>query len=36
MMDNGIIDEKILDGLYFMTKYMPDMGSEIYVNCRRK
>ena len=34
MMDKGIIDKKLLDGLYKMEKYMPDMGSEIYVNIR--
>lgn len=34
MMKKGIIDEKVLDGLYAMVKYMSDLGSEIYVNCR--
>lgn len=36
MMDEGIIDERVLDGLYSMTKYMPELGSEIYVNCRKQ
>lgn len=31
---NGIINEKLLDGLYKMTKYMPELGSEIFVNVR--
>lgn len=34
---SNIIDDKLLDGLYNMVKYIiPDMGSEIYVNCRLK
>ena len=33
MMDYGIIDHDILDGLYKMTEYMPGFGSEIYINC---
>lgn len=32
MMQQNIIDEKVLDGLYSITKYMPQFGSEIYVN----
>lgn len=32
MIDNKIIDEKVLDGLFKMIKYMPGLGSEIYVN----
>ena len=31
----GIINEYVLDGLYNLTKYMPQFGSEIYVNCVR-
>ena len=31
--DNNIIDKKILDGLFGMTTYFPDLGSEIFVNC---
>jgi len=30
LIENGIIDIKVLDGLYNMVKYMPEMGSEIY------
>jgi 2-polyprenyl-3-methyl-5-hydroxy-6-metoxy-1,4-benzoquinol methylase len=32
----GILTESILDGLYAMDKHLPAMGSEIYVNCRRR
>jgi len=35
MMDEKIIDLKVLDGLYSMIRYIPNMGSEIYVNCRK-
>ena len=31
---NDIFDERILDGLYHMVKYMPELASEIYVNLR--
>lgn len=34
MLENEIIDEKALDALYRMGKYLPDFGSEIYVNCK--
>ena len=34
MLSSGIIDEKVLDGLYQMDKYLPDYGSEIYINCK--
>ena len=34
MLRHGIIDEKILEGLDKMLKYMPDFGSTIFVNCR--
>lgn len=30
----GIIDENILDAFYKLTKYMPEYGSEIYMNFR--
>lgn len=33
---NDIINEKLLNGLYKMTKYMPELGSEIFVNVRGK
>ena len=28
---NKIIDENTLDGLYKMAKYLPDLGSEIFI-----
>lgn len=36
LLDQNIIDTKLLDGLYYMTQYMPDLGAEIYINCRLK
>ena len=33
MLTSGIIDEKVLEGLNNMVKYMPELGSEIYINC---
>lgn len=30
LIENKIIDSRVLDGLYNMVRYMPDMGSEIY------
>lgn len=36
MMQKGIIDDKVLDGLYSLGKDMPDFGSEIFVNCKVK
>lgn len=30
-LENGILSEKLLDGLDRMTKYMPELGAEIYV-----
>lgn len=30
----GIIDEKVLDGFYSMSRWMPEYGSEIFVNCK--
>ncbi len=35
MIDVGIIDEKVLEGMYEMGDYFPKYGSEIYVNIRR-
>ncbi len=29
----GIISEQILDGLYNLVSYVPDLGSELFVNC---
>lgn len=34
LLDHHIIDEKILDGFYGLIKYMPDLGSEIFINCK--
>ena len=34
MIEKQIIDETVLDGLYKLTEYMPQFGSEIYVNCK--
>lgn len=31
-----IIDERVLEGLYRIIKYMPQFGSEIYVNFKYK
>lgn len=36
MMDNNIIDTKVLDGFYNLIKHLPDMGSEIYINFKNK
>ena len=36
MMERQIIDDSVLDGLYKLAEYMPQFGSEIYVNCRVK
>lgn len=32
---NGILKENVLDGLYNIVKYMPELGSEIFVNCKK-
>ena len=34
MLTTNIINLRVLDGLYELTKYMPEYGSEIYVNCQ--
>lgn len=33
MVDAGIVNDKILDGFYKMIKHLPEMGSEIFINC---
>lgn len=33
LVDLKIIRKRLMDGLYGMSKYIPEMGSEIYVNC---
>lgn len=35
-MDNGIIDENLLEGLYSLVEYFPENGAEMYINCRLK
>jgi hypothetical protein len=32
LVESGFMSEKMLDGLWRLTKYFPDAGSEIYVN----
>lgn len=34
MLKNNIINETTLDGLYKMTQFMPELGSEIFINCK--
>lgn len=34
MLEKGIIDKHVLDGMYKLSEYMPDLGSEIFVNIR--
>ncbi len=36
LIENEIIDEDILDGLYNIIEYMPELGSEIFVDIRLK
>ena len=36
MIKNHIIDERVLDGLYKMTDMYPELGSEIWILCRKK
>lgn len=35
MLEQEIIEENVLDGFYNLEKYMPGLGSEIYVNCKK-
>jgi SAM-dependent methyltransferase len=35
LQDNGLLDERMLDGLYGLARHLPDMGSEIFVHLRR-
>ena len=35
-MDAGIIDTKILDGIYYLGEYVPQYGSELYVQLRKR
>ncbi|MCI8377732.1 MAG: class I SAM-dependent methyltransferase [Lachnospiraceae bacterium] len=34
MLDSSIVNKDVLDGLYNIVKYIPEYGSEIFVNCR--
>ena len=34
LMDEGYINENLLNGLYGLTKHLHDVGAEIFVNCR--
>ena len=34
MMQQKIITEDVLYGLYELTKYIPELGSEIYIDCK--
>ncbi len=36
MLDHGIVNDNILEGLYKMEKYLPDYGSEIFVQLQRQ
>ncbi|MGN1152906.1 MAG: class I SAM-dependent methyltransferase [Candidatus Gastranaerophilaceae bacterium] len=36
LVNDNYIDDKLLDGLYEMSEYMPDLGAEIFVNCEVK
>ena len=35
-MDDGIMERRILDGLYRLVEYMPELGSEIFIDFRWK
>ena len=35
LQDIGLLDERMLDGLYSLARHLPDMGSEIFVHLRR-
>lgn len=35
LLEKDIIDENVLDGFYNISKYMPDLCSEIYVTCKK-
>lgn len=36
LLNDGTMDECLLDSLQKMTRYFPENGAEIYVNCKRK
>jgi len=33
MIENGIIDKSVLDGLSKINRYFPDFGAEVFINC---
>lgn len=35
LLNNEIITENVLDGFYNMSSYMPNLGSELYVTCKK-
>lgn len=35
-MEDGIVDRRILDGFYHLTEYMPELGSEIFIDFKWK
>lgn len=35
LIEKGVIDKKVLDGLYNMVQDFPMLGSEIFVNCKK-
>lgn len=36
LLDGQIVDERVLNGFYGLTKWLPDYGSEIYVNVKKE
>lgn len=36
LLNSEIITEKVLDGFYNISRYMPDLGSELYVTCKKE
>jgi SAM-dependent methyltransferase len=36
MIEHKIIDERVLDGFYSLVRHLPEMGSEIYANLRKR
>lgn len=35
LLDEEIIDERVLQGFYGLTEHLPEYGSEIYVNVKK-
>ena len=35
IIEKGIVEENILEGLFGLSKYLPDYGSEIYINAKK-